>query len=352
MKVDGDLSGKTIDAIHKEVNSFSEWQESMKYKQKTIDAAEKVIDGIDVNDVRHDYLNSEHHGNMKVDGDLFVGGKIESLTIDNVDRLKVVQENPIDVVNREVGYASLFKSWGFIGDSLSSGTHEYFKDGASQSTNIDLYYYSWGQYICRLTGAEGYNFSEGGQTAKGWIEGKHGWEADMTTEEQKRTWIGAKTNLKQVYTIALGENDHGKYAAGYAATDIGTYDSTTDIDTNAPTYIGYIAGIIQRIKSVNSKAKFFVLTEPKFHGSNFSDYNEELRKLPQYFNDVYIVDLEKYQVEITPEWSSRYRLGFHLNALGYLYTAYIIMQCIDAIIRSHFSDFAQIAFIGTNYKYK
>ena len=63
-------------------------------------------------------------------------------------------ENPIGMVSQHPGYCSIFHSWGFIGDSLCSGEHEYHKPDGSKGY-IDLYDYSWGQRICSATGAKG-----------------------------------------------------------------------------------------------------------------------------------------------------------------------------------------------------
>lgn len=78
-------------------------------------------------------------------------------------------ENPIGMVSQHPGYCSIFHSWGFIGDSLCSGEHEYHKPDGSKGY-IDLYDYSWGQRICSATGAKGENYSQGGETVRGWIE--------------------------------------------------------------------------------------------------------------------------------------------------------------------------------------
>ena len=75
-------------------------------------------------------------------------------------------ENPIAVVLQQPGFCSIFRSWGFIGDSLCSGEHEYHKSDGSKGY-ADLYEYSWGQFICYATGAKGDNYSQGGETARG-----------------------------------------------------------------------------------------------------------------------------------------------------------------------------------------
>lgn len=61
--------------------------------------------------------------------------------------------NPIAVIKHDPGMCSIFHRWGYIGDSLSSGEHEYTrKDG--KTGYIDLYDYSWGQCMCRAMGRD------------------------------------------------------------------------------------------------------------------------------------------------------------------------------------------------------
>ncbi|OUP26218.1 hypothetical protein B5F25_20700, partial [Bacteroides sp. An19] len=98
---------------------------------------------------------------------------VENLNNSNIifdaDFIPSINDNPINHILRVPGYTAIFRDWGFIGDSLCSGEFECY-DGSTKKY-IDKYEYSWGQQICRLCGADGYNFSQGGQTVKGWISG-------------------------------------------------------------------------------------------------------------------------------------------------------------------------------------
>lgn len=270
-------------------------------------------------------------------------------TIDNIDRLITINENPLSVIRRDVGFAAMFLKWGFIGDSLSSGCHNVHIGG--EATSVDFYDFSWGQFICRLCGTEGYNFSFGGQSALGWITNTKGDGVTPISDELKlRTWDGAKTNLKDAYTIAFGVNDVNVEASvGDASTDIGVYNPATDTDTNANTFAGHYAGVIQRIKSVQPKAKIFCITMPQGDQGHAQAYSEVIRSMADYFDDVYIIDLYTYAPAIGVDWSYRYRQQYHLNAAGYLWTAYEIMTYIDWIVRNNWRAFNNVAFIGTDY---
>ena len=91
----------------------------------------------------------------------------EGITVDNVDKLIATGLNPLSPLLRECGYGCLLKQWGFIGDSYTSGETPAYLDGVLKY--IDMYKWSWGQQFMKMIGSEGYNFSNGGQTTKGWI---------------------------------------------------------------------------------------------------------------------------------------------------------------------------------------
>jgi len=155
-----------------------------------------------------------------------------------------------------------------------------------------------------------------------------------------------QTNLKQAYIIALGTNDYNGLTVGNTSTDINLSDYTL----NADTFAGNYAGIIQRIKSLQPKAIIFVSTLC-YEGSDREAYNNVIRSMPTIFENVYLIDIYTYAPKFIDDWSSRYRLGYHLNAMGYQWEAWMYMTYIDWIIRNNYSKFKQVAFIGTNYSH-
>lgn len=189
------------------------------------------------------------------------------------------------------GFCGIFRLWGFIGDSLCSGEHEYHKD------NID-----------------------------------------------------AKVSPKQAYIMALGVNDcNRKHPVGDIKTDI----DTVDFLNNADTYAGNYAGIIQRVKSIQPDAKIFVVTNPDYQGEERQPYNAVVRAMADIFSNVYVIDIDKFGPSYAKgtDFRERYFTGGHLNAMGYQQTAWMLMAYIDRIIRQHPEAFSQVAFIGTDYKY-
>ena len=248
--------------------------------------------------------------------------------------------NPIANISQNPGLSSIFHTWGFIGDSLSSGEHESHNDDGSMSYN-DLYEYSWGQRICAATGATGDNYSQGGETAGGWIE--HFWDKPNNRNNN----IDAKVSPKQAYIIALGVNDVNRGdEPGNVATDINDADYTL----NANTFAGNYGGIIQRVKSIQPDAKFFVVTTPV--GRYVSPaMNGVIRDIADHFDNTYLIDLEKYAVPYDEEFSDRYFMGGHMTAAGYQYTAWLMMTYIDHIVASNPAEFKQVPYIGTGLKY-
>lgn len=267
------------------------------------------------------------------------------------NRLRGLWDNPIKEIKREAGYTSIIRSWGFIGDSLSSGVFN------TNADNVHLYDYSWGQMLCRLTGAEGYNFSYGGQYAKRWITGTHESGAPAQPE---RCWQGAKQNPKDGYIIALGENDKAPnqqalYSYGDASTDIGSYDASTDTDTNANSFAGYMAGIVQRIRSIRPKAPIFLVTMPKngTDGEIREHYNNAIRGVAEHFEHCYVIDLYKYAQDYyyDANFKALYFNATHMNALGYQWTAWMMCTYIDWIIRKNLIAFRNQQFVGTEYDF-
>ena len=247
----------------------------------------------------------------------------------------MAQENPIATISQQPGLCSIIQRWGFVGDSLCSGEHEYTRADGTKVYH-DIYEYSWGQRMVAAIGgaAVGYNFSQGGETAKGWIE--HFWNYPLNRNAD----ISARQHPCQAYIIALGCNDRNKFETGNAATDIDLSDYTR----NADTFIGYYGGIIQRIKSLVPGAHIFVVTIPTLTGNE--EFSAEIRKLPGMFDRTWLIDLEKYGLDFTdPELKSRYFLMGHMNAAGYQLMAWVFMTYINWIIEHNMEAFSDIALI-------
>ena len=267
-------------------------------------------------------------------------------TVDDIDHMIKLSENPIECIREQTGFAALFDDWGFIGDSLSSGAMNAYGTGGGDP--IDLYPFSWGQQLCKLCGTEGYNFSYGGATAKHWLNSMN-----------ERAWGGAQNNPKKVYSIALGVNDGVQMATLYPngvgdneSIDLSDYDNN-DYDT----FIGNIAGIIQRLKSIQPNCIIFVWTMPQGDTSTGNEYHEAMaeavKDLPELFTNVHIIDLWDYAVEFrsgsSQIWAQRYKNQYHLTPAGYIYLTYLFANYVDWIMRKYPAQFKDLAFIGEEY---
>ncbi len=252
-------------------------------------------------------------------------------------------EKPLDRIPANGGFCSIFRTIGCIGDSLSSGEFE-SEDESGQKGYHDYYEYSWGQYIARMCGSTVYNFSRGGMTAKEY------WE---TFAQANDFWSPDK--LCQAYIIALGVNDfnHKELAVG-SVQDI----DLQDYSRNANTFVGYYGRIIQRLKQMQPRARFFLVTMPQ-SGEPARDeialrHGALMHQLAEIFDHTYVIDLREYGPVYDAEFQRAFYLGGHLNPAGYALTGQMIAAYIDYLVRSHPVDFAQVGFIGTsltNFRY-
>ncbi len=246
----------------------------------------------------------------------------------------------LENIENEINLCEIFRSIACVGDSLSSGEFESVDEQGTMHWH-DMYEYSWGQYLARHTGSKVYNFSKGGMTAKEYVESfadKNGfWDEDKKT---------------QAYIIALGVNDIFNLNMEIGSvSDINKDDYTK----NAPTFAGYYAHIIQRLKEIQPRAKFFLVTIPnsdvkKEKEGLHKKHRDILAELCQYFDNTYLVDLFTYAPKHDAEFKKRYYLGGHMAPMGYLYMARLIEKYIDNIIREKPEDFREVPFIGTDLK--
>ncbi len=249
------------------------------------------------------------------------------------------QGNPLEEILPDGGYCGIFRTIGCIGDSLSSGEFESLDEAGNKGYH-DYFDYSWGQYLARMAGCKVYNFSRGGMTAREY------WESFAESQD---FWNPDK--VCQAYILALGVND--------LLWKCDPTGSLEDIDwenceNNAPTFVGYYARIIQRLKKMQPKAKFFLMTMPREKEEPdkkaLKDRHAELLyQLADKFQYTYVLDFRRYAPEYDEEFKRRFYLGGHMNPAGYLLTAKMVASYIDYIIRRNPEDFSQTGFIGTPF---
>ncbi len=254
-------------------------------------------------------------------------------------------EKPLDKLVTDGGFCGIFRSITCVGDSLSSGEFEGTNQETGATTWHDMYDYSWGQFLARMAGTTVQNFSQGGMSAVGYT---------VNFAYQKRLWDADKAT--QAYIIALGVNDISQMIGGQIE-----FGDVSDINIdnyvfNKKTFVGCYAEIIQRYKTIQPKAKFFLMTIPETPGEDekrrelSEKHSELLYKLAEMFDNIYVLDMRKYSPKWDAEFKKNYMLGGHMNPLGYALAAKMVASYIDYIIRKNPKDFKQVGFIGTPYK--
>ena len=249
-------------------------------------------------------------------------------------------EKPLDTIKPDGGFTSVFRTIACIGDSLSSGEFESIDPATGGKNYHDMIEYSWGQYIARAAGVKVYNFSAGGMTARVYMGG---WADGMGCFDPAKA--------AQAYILALGVNDiiNGHMEIG-SASDI----CLDDPSKNKPTFAGQFGSIIQKYKTIQPQARFFLVTMPR-ESEFLWDPNDKLREehakllhqLAKLFDNTYVIDLYEYAPVYDEDFKRNFYLGGHLNAAGYVLTAQMVMSYIDYIIRNNPDDFTQVSFIGT-----
>lgn len=227
----------------------------------------------------------------------------------------------------------VFHSIGVIGDSLASG------QGRANSMNEshDFYEYSWPQVIARELGVTVYNFTKSGLTTRTWLTDAKGYPLASDGEHDV-----------QCYIICLGANDISSYSS--VGVPLGT---SADIDmdnpeNNADTYYGNYGKIIQRMKGLEPRAVFFLLTNPSYgDSSKRAQYNAAVAEIAGMFDRCHFVELDE----------SLYASGFikenlvagHYTPAGYAYIGEYVMEMISDVVRKNPSEFFYVNLIGTEY---
>lgn len=248
-------------------------------------------------------------------------------------------EKPLDIIRDDGGFTSIFRTIGVIGDSLASGEFE----ATDEQGNIqyhDFYEYSWGQFLARAAKVKVYNFSRGGMTAKEYYE---------SYANKNHCWIPC-----QAYIICLGNND--LFVNGY---DLGSANDVypENSEMNKDNFIGYMGKILSKLRNIAPSSKIFVISMQ--HDDLGEERNriidccsQELENLVKKYSSCYFMDFSKYSVVYNEEVRRSFSLGFHPNPMGYYIYAKMVGSYIDYIIRHNMEEFAQTAFIGTEFKFK
>lgn len=258
--------------------------------------------------------------------------------------LAPTDEKPLDRMVTDGGFCSIFRTIACVGDSLASGEFE-SANPEGGTLYHDMYEYSWGQFIARMAGCTVYNFSRGGMTAieycQSFGEANHCWDADKAA---------------QAYIVALGVND-----VINAGQPVGTMADICDEDwrkNNPNTFAGWYGQLLQRYREIRPDGRFFLMTMPQ---SWWIDTTPErkavcdahaalLHEMAAHFPHTYVLDFHAHSPVHDQEFCQAFYMGGHMNPMGYRLTAEMTCSYIDYIIRHNPQDFAQVPFIGTEWK--
>ncbi len=251
-------------------------------------------------------------------------------------------EKPLDHLRPDGGCCRIFQTIGVIGDSLSSGEYQYINTNGGE-VFLDRFENSWGKYMERAMGNTVRVFARGGMKAKWFVE-DFGEKAGYTAFE----------NLCQAYIIALGVNDISQMISQGDLEMGSVADLDPHPDKNKHTFAGYYGKIVSYLKRKQPDAKFFFVTIPSGGvdsewGRMETAHQKLLYDLADYFENAYVLDIRKYGALYDDKFKEKFFMKGHMNPMGYLLTADIIMSYIDYIIRYNPKDFERAGLIGTPY---
>lgn len=225
-------------------------------------------------------------------------------------RIDEINIPPIAEAN---GFIRIFHSMGGIGDSLSSG-EIVTGNGTDEAPFVynDRYNFSWLANIARKYSADWRCFSNGGQTAQGWLER---WLSQLTSEENKRS----------LYFIALGTNDEGLINKGQLV--LGTKGSNSDESS----FAGYYKKIIESVHAYSEHSIIMCCTT---YGKQtvLSDINSLIQEISSLYDYCYFINIAQ---KSTFNLGSEYARGGHFDTIGYVKIADAIEILVDDVIENN-----------------
>lgn len=270
--------------------------------------------------------------------------------LDALENPDYLQDNPLAVTKETPGYTAIFRKMGVIGGSMSSGFHSH--QGTSGDGN--LYEFSTLQFMARMCGSKGFNFSQGGMSAREWVN------------NPDRGGVSSLflNNACDFYLIQLGNNDLGIHESTPSYT-LGTISDLTPTGGVYPdTFFGNMGAILQKIRDVQPRAYVFLSTFLRGYGTVPSDfnYNQAIRNIVTYFSNpanrpsgdelhYYLIDYYTYGAPYSYYYSGIHEetvRGSHPVATGYLFWAWQYCTYIDWLIKNNMADFNDVAFVGTD----
>ena len=212
-----------------------------------------------------------------------------------------------------VNFMTIFHKLGVIGDSLSSG--EIIRD----NKYIDRYDFSWLSNIARRNGLKYAHYSQGGMTAKNWLNNTGSLYDKFQNDDE----------LASAIFIALGTNDIN---AGY---QVGNSTDAPGTDS----FCGYIKSIIETIRTKNPNCVIFMVSLYSLSDTS-KIYSNAIRDLSKLYDLCYFVnyaDNNDGVVIDSTDWSiSRYG---HFTTTAYVKASSIIEKLCNDIVKNNQNEF-------------
>lgn len=210
-------------------------------------------------------------------------------------------------------FMTIFHKLGVIGDSLSSG------EIVRNNEYIDRYNFSWLSNIGRRNGLKCEHYSQGGMTAKNWLNNTGSLYDKFQNDDE----------LASALFIALGTND---ISAGYP---VGNSKDEAGTDS----FCGYIKRIIETIRTKNPNCVIFMVSLYCL-SDKCKIYSDAIRDLSKLYNLCYFVnyaDNSDGVVADSTDWCiSRYG---HFTTTSYVKVSNIIEKLCNDIVKNHQSEF-------------
>lgn len=231
-------------------------------------------------------------------------------------------ENPCDYGGNEI---AVFNKGLCIGDSLTTGTMNYYQDGSRNHT-VQYAKYSYPTYLSKLTGIEITNKGSGGKTSAEWYE------------------LFGNDDLSgyDFAIIQLGVNDQIRY---------GSFDVTSQTA---------FENIITKLETENKNIKIYfanIVPALSYSTEGLLEFSDDLLAWAETYSqthpNVIPVDIQQYghthSLSISGT-SDPYNCG-HLSALGYERLAQDYKSFISWHINEYKEQYKEVQFIGTDYYY-
>ena len=208
---------------------------------------------------------------------------------------------PTPEEKQTIPYTAIFHRIGVIGDSLSSGELTYQSGG--QWHFVDKYEYSWLSNIARTLGIEKAHYSQGGYTAKDFVENIGGHKTRLLND-----------TACNAYYIALGTNDKNQ------SYPLGTISDTKD--TNS--FVGYMKNIIDVVHTKAPNAVIFLLSTYNDWNDDNVSYSEMIEDISELYDYCFYLDFQK-ESGINTQTEGIWSAGGHFSTAGYVYVANVIL---------------------------